>query len=106
MYVCMYVCVCVCVKAVLTKIGGLHSPDPGQKKHTPPRNPRSTPKKVKKLKQVFSYYQSSRSQYPGQGNPAAYVCPHVYVCMYACMYVCMYDVWTYGCMYVCTYVCS
>ena len=43
-----------CIQNCANKNWRPKSPDPGQRKPTPLRNPRSTPKKVKKLKQVFS----------------------------------------------------
>ena len=58
---CMQVCIMsvqfqrfTCIQNCANKNWRPISPDPGQRKPTPLRNPRSTPKKVKKLKQVFS----------------------------------------------------
>ena len=60
-YMCMQVCIMsvqfqrfTCIQNCANKNWRPISPDPGQRKPTPLRNPRSTPKKVKKLKQVFS----------------------------------------------------
>ena len=60
-YMCMQVCVMsvqfqrfTCIQNCANKNWRPISPDPGQRKPTPLRNPRSTPKQVKKLKQVFS----------------------------------------------------
>ena len=60
-YMCMQVCIMsvqfqrfTCIQNCANKNWRPISPDPGQRKPTPLRNPRPKPKKVKKLKQVFS----------------------------------------------------
>ena len=52
---------------------------PGSKDAYPPAKSKVHTQKGEEVETSIFYYHSSRLQYPGQGNPAAYVRAHVYV---------------------------